>query len=119
MLRALSISILCSLPLALMSCGKAHEAVHGGSPEEGSPAETINTATTQTVEIACGGCIYGMEDADGCQAAVKVGGKSLLVTGSHGFDAHASGICGGAKQAEVTGSVVGENFVATNIKLTN
>ena len=112
MLRALSIPWLFFLPLALASCG--------GSPEESAHEEGTHTDAMQTVEVGCAKCSYSMPGVTQCENAVKIGDKTMLVTGQHGFDVMAEGICtGGARQAEVTGSIEGDHFVATNIRLTN
>ena len=112
MLRALSFSLICALPLVLSSCGGSHEGE--------SRAEGTHTAATQTVEVGCAKCSYSMDGVTTCENAVKIDGKAMLVTGDHGFDVMAEGICrDGAKQAEVTGSVEGDQFVASSIRLTN
>jgi len=112
MLRALSFALICALPLALASCGGSHEAE--------SDAGSTHTGATQTVEVGCAKCSYSMAGVSHCENAVKIDGKTMLVTGEHGFDVMAAGICtGGARQAEVTGSLEGDHFVATHIKLTN
>ena len=87
----------------------------GGEGSAGATAPALK-ATTQKVELACAGCIYKMADADGCEAAVKIDGKPLKVTGVE-FDAHGAGLCSAAKQAEVAGKVVGDAFVATSLKV--
>ena len=120
MLRALSIPLLSFLPLALASCGGSDE---GSAHEDGTHMETTQNEYTfdaLTVEVGCAKCSYSMPGVTQCENAVKIGDKTMLVTGEHGFDVMAEGICtGGPRQAEVTGSIQGDHFVATNIRLTN
>jgi hypothetical protein len=69
----------------------------------------------QEVELGCAGCIYELEDAEGCQTAVKVGDKVLMLSGFE-IDAHKVGLCKSAKKAEIAGAVEGENFVASAVR---
>ena len=73
-------------------------------------------AGEQTVEVACGSCVYHIAGVQQCTLAAKIGGKPMLVTGG-GLDAHAAGLCSGAKQAVVTGKIEGDKFVATKVEL--
>jgi predicted aldo/keto reductase-like oxidoreductase len=112
MLRALSFSLTCALALTLASCG--------GSDAGAAHEESVHDATTQTVEVGCAKCSYSMPGVTQCENAVKIGEQTMLVTGEHGFDVMAEGICSnGVRQAEVTGGIQGDHFVATSIKLTN
>lgn len=70
----------------------------------------------QTLELGCAGCIYELEGAEGCETAVKVGDKVLMLTGFE-LDAHSVGLCKSAKAAEVAGSVDGANFVASAVRM--
>ena len=84
----------------------------------GPATESAQAEGAQTVPVACGSCIYGMEGVEGCETAVKIDGKSYLVTGEN-IDAHNVGLCSSEKKALVTGQVEGDKFVATSIKLVN
>ncbi len=87
---------------------------------DSQPAETESTAqiVNQLVEVSCGQCQLGM-DGDGCDLAVRIGGKSYFVVGSsiddHG-DAHGDdGLCNCIRKAKVTGEIKDGRFVATSI----
>ena len=85
---------------------------------------TINAQAIQkkqVVEASCGQCQFGMNSKKGCDLAVKTDGKAYFVDGTkiddHG-DAHAKdGFCSAIRQAEVTGEIVDNRFVATFFKL--
>jgi hypothetical protein len=73
------------------------------------------------VEIGCAMCIYKMPGVADCVLAVRVDGQAWLVRGSgiddHG-DAHApDGLCNSAREALARGAVVGDRFVAVEIKI--
>jgi len=57
-------------------------------------ASTVN----RIVEVGCAGCLFDMEGAEGCQLAVKVDGKTYLVSGVD-IDTHEAGLCESTKQA--------------------
>ena len=57
-----------------------------------------------------------MPGVTGCKLAIKVDGKAYLVSGSD-VSAHAAGLCGATKNAEVTGKVDGDKFVAKSFTL--
>jgi hypothetical protein len=90
------------LSLMLSGCGPAAETAKGGD--------------VQKVSAACGSCVYQMKGVEGCQTAVKIDGKTYVVTGAK-TDAMSSGLCAGEKPAEVTGKIEGDKFVATSFKL--
>ena len=75
----------------------------------------------QIVEVACGQCQFKMKDKKGCDLAVRMGGKSYFVEGTHiddHGDAHSEeGFCNAVRKAEVTGTIKGDKFVATSFKL--
>ncbi|HEX8575636.1 MAG TPA: DUF6370 family protein [Flavobacterium sp.] len=75
----------------------------------------------QVVEASCGQCQFGMKSKKGCDLAVRIDHKAYFVDGTkiddHG-DAHAKdGVCSAIRQAEVTGKIVDNRFVATSFKL--
>ncbi|HEX8575750.1 MAG TPA: DUF6370 family protein [Flavobacterium sp.] len=87
-------------------------------------ATIINAQAIQkkkVVEASCGQCQFGMNSKKGCDLAVKIDGKAYFVDGTkiddHG-DAHAKdGFCSAIRQAEITGEIVDNRFVATSFKL--
>lgn len=87
------------------------------SNQPGVDADADDTSNaSQTVEVACGSCIYEMPGVSGCKLAAKIDGNAVLVSGG-GLNAHESGLCSGAKQATVKGEMQGGQFVATEVKL--
>jgi len=106
--------------LAACTAETAPEVKAAESPAKGPavPAAVEKMAAdVQTIEVACAGCVYKMEGAQGCALAVNVGGKPHMVTGVE-FDAMANGLCDGPKQARIAGKVEGGKFVATSVMLT-
>ena len=72
------------------------------------------------VDASCGQCQLGMP-GNGCDLAIRLKGKVYYVDGSsiddHG-DAHADdGLCNCVRKAIVSGKVVDERFVASDMKL--
>ena len=76
----------------------------------------IDDRTVRSVEAGCARCIYKMDGAKGCHAAVMVDGKARLVSGEN-VEAHAEGLCGSAKPARVAGHVEGDGFVSTFLEI--
>lgn len=83
---------------------------------EAVAAVASQVVETQVAEAGCATCIYGMEGVQGCQLAVKVAEKAYLVSGAE-IDAHAAGLCSGAKQAEIAGKIEGGIFIASRLEL--
>ena len=70
-----------------------------------------------TAELACAGCIYKMEGAQGCQPAIKLsGGEPMMLKGIE-VDAHGLGLCSAASEATVQGDVKDGVFIASAVKL--
>ena len=88
------------------------------SEDASTPQGTSAAASTENriVEVGCAGCLFNMEGAEGCQLAVKIDGKTYLVSGAD-IDTHEAGLCDSAKQAVVEGEVEAEKFVATKFEL--
>ena len=107
MKRILRMSLLCSLLVGLAACK---------STAEEAPMTEAETAATLTVEAGCASCIYGMDGVEGCQPAVRIDGKTYLVTASD-FDAHGAGLCSATRTAEVSGSIEGDRFVAESFEI--
>ena len=74
----------------------------------------------QTVDVACGRCIFGMEEALGCPWAAEIDGKHYLMLGElpEGHMNHSpAGICNVRRQARVEGFIRQDRFVSTSIEL--
>lgn len=73
-------------------------------------AQAAKTITDQTVDAACGVCIYKMPGVTGCPLAIKIDGKAYLVEGAkwpnHDY-------CDRNCQAVVSGKIEGDKFIAT------
>ena len=105
-----------------LGCGSS-----GDKAEEGSAKADVDQATDMamgtveampaaSMEIACGGCIYHMAGVETCTPAIKVGDKTMLLTGVV-VDAHGLGLCETSRMAMVAGKVDGDHFVATKVEL--
>ncbi|RYY65010.1 MAG: hypothetical protein EOO13_17720 [Chitinophagaceae bacterium] len=75
----------------------------------------------QIVQASCGQCQFGMKDKKGCDLAVRINGVPYFVEGTsidkHG-DAHAKdGFCEAIRQAQVSGKIEGNRFIATSFVL--
>ncbi len=86
----------------------------------GMSAVGCSGSRSQVVEAACGQCQFGMA-GEGCDLAVRMGGRSWFVDGTgiddHG-DAHGpAGFCNAIRTARVRGEVVGDRFVVRSFEL--
>jgi hypothetical protein len=67
----------------------------------------------ETLEAACGSCLYNMPGVEGCELAVMIEGKPYLVEGAkwpnHDF-------CDAKQQAIVTGKLEGGKFIAASLE---
>lgn len=77
---------------------------------------------TQTVELSCGQCQFGLTSQDGCDLAVRIDDKAYFVDGADidDFgDAHDedTGFCEVIRTAEVSGKVIGNRFNVNTILL--
>ena len=117
-------SVLTILAVALTGCSS-----EGGSSETEKPAATAPDATSslpaaaklaslknERVEIGCGLCVYEMPNVNSCATAVVVEGTPVLVKGI-GEDAHEHGLCEGAREAVVSGSMDGDMLVLTALQI--
>lgn len=68
----------------------------------------------RTVEVGCAKCIYGMPGIQGCTLAANIDGQPMLVTGAD-VDFKANKLCSAAKPAVVTGTMEGDNLVASTL----
>jgi len=110
----ISKSVLLASLLALTACG-GEESQETTGADEKAPAVAAS-GTAQTLEAACATCVYKMPGVKGCALAVQVEGKPMLVSGVP-QPGHDSGLCEHAQQAEITGQVEGEKFVAASFHL--
>lgn len=93
--------------------GRGHGGDGAQAPHRGAAAtKTIND---QTVDAACGACIYKMPGVTGCPLAVKIDGKAYLVEGAQ-WPNH--DYCDRNCQAIVSGKIEGDppKFVATKLE---
>ena len=81
------------------------------SPTHGDGAARI--ISDQTVDAACGVCIYKMKGVSGCPLAVKIDGKTYLVEGAE-WPNH--DYCDRNCRAVVTGRIEGDKFIATKLE---
>lgn len=77
----------------------------------------------QVAEISCGQCQFDL-DGDGCNLAVRFDNKAYFVNGfgiDDFGDAHDenTGFCNVIRKGEVIGTIEGEKFLASDIKLTD
>ena len=93
--------------LALGGCSQT------AKTETAATAEVV-TLRSETVEIACGSCVYGMDGVQGCKLAAKINGDPILVTGSD-LDLHEHHLCSTASDAVVSGEVDGGVLVASSV----
>jgi hypothetical protein len=96
--------------LALGGCSQT-------SKTETAATSEVVTLRSETVEVACGSCVYGMDGVNGCKLAVKIdNGDPMLATGSD-VDLHAHNLCKAPTKAVVTGEVEGDTLVMTSVEI--
>ncbi len=84
---------------------------------ETAATSEVVTLRSETVEVACGSCVYGMDGVVGCKLAVRINnGDPMLVTGSD-LDLHEHNLCSAATDAVVTGEVEGDTLVVTAVEI--
>ncbi len=108
--------------MMITGCGGSKDTaapIAPNAPNAPSASGNTDTATaeTKTYEVGCGGCIFEMADAEGCEAAVKVDGKAYRIEGVE-IPAHKIGLCSGSAEADMAGEVQDGIFVATSFALT-
>lgn len=105
-----SLGTVLTLGVALGGCSQTPKT------ETAATSEVV-TLRSETVEVACGMCVYGMEGVQGCQLAAKIdNGDPILVTGSD-LDLHEHKLCSVASDAVVTGEVEGDTLVVTAVEI--
>ncbi len=99
------------------SCNQLHPFL-----DEGEGAASVRRCTGERFGLVYGEtlsrprCIYEMEGAEGCHAAVLIDGEPNLVSGEN-VKAHAAGLCTAAKPARVAGHVEGDGVVSTSLEI--
>ena len=76
-------------------------------------------AVSTVIDVGCGNCIYGMEDAVGCPWAAEIDGEHIYVMGAipQDHNGHApDGICNMERQARVEGVVREGKLVVTEVE---
>lgn len=83
--------------------------------DQSKPHDTpsVKMIKNETLEAACGVCLYKMPGVKGCPLAVMIDGKPYLVEGAkwpnHDY-------CDRKCQAVVTGKLEGDKFIATSLE---
>lgn len=73
----------------------------------------IQRVSDQSAQVACAGCVFHMEGAEGCQLAVKLDGKTYFVDGA---EVAGHEWCDKALDAVVNGTIENGRFVASSVK---
>ncbi len=98
--------------LALGACGQSEKTTQA---PDNQPSGVV-TLRTETVEVGCASCVYGMPGVQGCKLAAVVNNNTILVTGTD-LDLHDHDLCSVSKDAVVSGTVDGDTMVVTSIEL--
>ena len=82
----------------------------------------VRKLENETLTVACGSCVFEMEEADGCPWAAQVDGKYYFVLGNvpppESHDSHApDGMCNMPRQAVVSGELRKHNLVVSKMDL--
>jgi len=93
------------------ACGKKEESPKGKKTEK-----TTIEVKAQVMDLACGKCIFKMDEAKSCQTAIKIKGKKYLAEGKDLVSASGAGLCGITGKATVSGSVKDGKFQVTAFK---
>ena len=85
-------------------------------PALGAPIRSLNN---ETVDVACGVCIYAMVGGDDCPLAAEIDNRFYFVTlKTEGeFDTHGVGLCNKAAKAKVSGELCEQGVVVAAITL--
>ncbi len=106
----------------VLTLGMAHGMALGGCSQtpktETAATSEVVTLRSETVEVACGHCVYDMAGVNSCQLAAKIdNGDPMLVTGSD-LDMHEHpNLCSTVSDAVVTGEVEGDILVVTAVEI--
>lgn len=77
------------------------------------PTELVLDAP-EVVEVGCGGCIFKMPGAKGCEPAIRIDGQAIWTKGQE-IDVHNNGMCAASKKAEITGALEDGFFVVKSV----
>ncbi len=98
--------------LALGACSKTAKTADDSTSKQSG----VVTLRSETVEIGCGMCVYGIASAKSCELYADVNGKTIPVSGAD-VDLHAHNLCSVSKEALVSGQIEGDTLVVTSIEL--
>ena len=98
--------------LALGACSNTAKTAEDSTTSQSG----VLTLQSETVEVGCGMCVYGMAGAKGCKLYADVNGKTIPVSGAD-VDLHAHNLCSVSKEALVSGQIEGDTLVVTSIEL--
>ncbi|NQZ56929.1 MAG: hypothetical protein HRT88_05590 [Lentisphaeraceae bacterium] len=110
-MNKLILSAIFSASLLFTACEKKEATATPAATAPVAKALEIPT-DAKDFEVACGSCIYKLDEVEVCETWVKVGDKSHKLTGAP-IDAHNTGLCKHAAQAKLVGEVKDGKFVAT------
>jgi len=95
------------MKISLLLTGLCLAAIVSGCGPKPTAMATANLESTAVLETACGQCLLGLKEKQGCDLAVRIEGKSYFVDGikmSDYGDAHADdGMCSIVRKGKVTG----------------
>jgi hypothetical protein len=94
--------------------GHDHPAHAPSHAPHGAGAGAPRMISDQTVDAACGVCIYKMDGLTGCPLAVKIDGKAYLVEGAE-WPNH--DYCDRNCQAIVSGRIEGNKFIVSTLEV--
>jgi Family of unknown function (DUF6370) len=112
-------SLLAVSTLVLMCLGCAQEELSHAPNIAAGAATPSMTVKNQVVDVGCAACVFEVAGASGCQTAIRLNGLVFLASGTGVPDAedHSTGVCAGLQKARVSGTTVGNKFVATSFVL--
>jgi len=109
------------MKISLLLTGLCLAAIVSGCGPKPTAMATANLESTAVLETACGQCLLGLKEKQGCDLAVRIEGKSNFVDGikmSDYGDAHADdGMCSIVRKGKVTGRITEGRFLATAFDL--
>jgi len=104
-----------AVAFVFVGCGKKDDTTTAPKPDPTKPA-VPPVAATVAAEIGCAHCLYKIAGVTECAPAVKVGDKTMLLSGGN-VDIKTADICNAAKKATLEGKVEGDKFVATKVAI--
>lgn len=122
MFKWLGMMMAVMLVVGLSGCAGGDGVQHGATESPAVSSDAPNVVSTkleaQTLEVACGVCIYGME-GKGCPIAADVNGEKIYISFADGATVGTIGeeICEGKEHAKVTGEVKDGKLVVSSLEL--